>query len=142
MNSQLNTRTIILIALLLIFNWNWSYNSIGLSSSYSSTLHNYLKDRHTTKYPPKLILKEASINIPWTRYLPIYQFGEIEGYQETEITYKGGSNLYTYVNLSNRSRRVGVLPDFILRRRILENLEQYILENTEGHNGHSFDFAE
>lgn len=142
MSTQFTTRTIVLIALLLVFNWNWSFNSIGLSSSYSGTLHNYLKERHTTESPPQLILKDAEITIPWTRYLPIYQFGEIKGYQETEITYKGDRNLYTYVNLSNRSQRVGVLPDFVIRRRIETELEQYILEETDGHNGHSFKIAE
>ncbi len=142
MSTQFTPRTIVLIILLLVFNWNWSYNSIGLSSSYSGTLHNYLKERHTTEISPTLTLKEAEITIPWTRYLPIYQFGEIEGYQETEITYKGDQNLYTYVNLSNRSQRVGVLPDFVLRRRIEKELEQYIVEKTDGHNGHSFEITE
>tara|TARA_B110000037_G_C16958427_1_gene439909 strand:- start:355 stop:774 length:420 start_codon:yes stop_codon:yes gene_type:complete len=131
----------LIAVLFLVFHWHWSAMSIGLSSTSPISLHQFLAEVDPDR-EPVLLIEMSEIEIPWTRFFPLFQFGKIEGVQRTSIEYGGDVAPYTTVNLVEVSRRIGILPELFLRERISAQLETYLIENTDGHNGHHFEIAE
>lgn len=106
---------------------------------YSEPLGNYLNDGKPEDEQPILTLETHKLEIPWTRYLPFFQFGIIEGEQAANITYKEKIGAFSSVSLKDETHRFAVIPEFFIRSKIEEKMTNYLVEKSDGLNGHHFE---